>query len=413
MLTCKLSTVSFPLCCTLLIYSNRRLETLGPFGGQSLFLLYFSLLLSPLSPSFSNKHTNTERSTYSIYKHSLCVNTEKQTDVHTHSHTHTHTHTHTKPPSGQGLTLTLKGLCLAPVIATPQAGYVVSISTSTPLCVSWVRVCETTMYGVNSCRHPPHPELTVTWVCVHMPFGLFFCFFLCVNNWETTAVPPTMLREAEQLCLWRCLFVVVGRQEMRSCWGLWLCARRAYRRAGPGREENTNHLLAGLTGFMEMRNSSFSAMYQSKVESVLVTPGTVISPLLSIIYAQSVDYNPPFFIWENSACPHTQDIFHLISLQVTVFEGYIAEHRLLKHLPSASRPPFFIFWKPSRLPFPLCLSTQDLFFPVLHICHPPLVRGSLTAQINVSLQLHTTLLTTSRLPFNTQRSLCRNVPSFN
>ena len=47
---------------------------------------------------------------------------------------------------------------------------------------------------------------------------------------------------------------------------------------------------------MEMRNSSFSAMYQSKVESVLVTPGTVISPLLSIIYAQSVDYNPPFFI---------------------------------------------------------------------------------------------------------------------
>ena len=249
-------------------------------------------------------------------------------------------------------------------------------------------------------------------LCAHA-FWFVFLFFLCVNNWETTAVPPTMLREAEQLCLWRCLFVVVGRQEMRSCWGLWLCARRAYRRAGPGREENTNHLLAGLAGFMEMRNSSFSAMYQSKVESVLVTPGTVISPLLSIIYAQSVDYNPPFFIWENSACPHTQDIFHLISLQVTVFEGYIAEHRLLKHLPSASRPPFFIFWKPSRLPFPLCLSTQDLFFPVLHICHPPLVRGSLTAQINVSLQLHTTLLTTSRLPFNTHRSLCRNVPSFN
>lgn len=79
---------------------------------------------------------------------------------------------------------------------------------------------------------------------------------------------------------------------------------------------------------METRNSSFSAMYQSKVESVVVTPGTVISPLLSIFYAQSVDYNPPF-LSEKTPCPHTQDIFRLISLQVMVFEGCIAEHWLL------------------------------------------------------------------------------------
>lgn len=76
---------------------------------------------------------------------------------------HTCTHTHTKPPSGQGLTLTLKGLCLAPVISTPQAGYVVSISTSLPVCV-YERVCRSTIYGVNSCRHPRHLMLIVTWV---------------------------------------------------------------------------------------------------------------------------------------------------------------------------------------------------------------------------------------------------------
>lgn len=187
----------------------------------------------------------------------------------------THLHIHTKPPSGQGLTLTLKGLCLAPVIATPQAGFVVSISTSTPLCV-YERarvVCETATYGVNSRRHPRHLEPDCRMglcACVHC--GLFFVW--------TTEKQQQFHRQCsgkQNNCAFDgVLFVVVGRQEMRSCWGLWLCARRAYRRAGPGRAENTNHLLAGLAGLMEMRNSSFSAVYQSKVESV-VTPGTAIS----------------------------------------------------------------------------------------------------------------------------------------
>lgn len=32
-------------------------------------------------------------------------------------------------------------------------------------------LCETTMYGVNSCRHPPHPEQIVTWVHVRVHCG--------------------------------------------------------------------------------------------------------------------------------------------------------------------------------------------------------------------------------------------------
>lgn len=87
---------------------------------------------------------------------------------------------------------------------------------------------------------------------------------------------------------WRCLFVVVGRQEMRSCWGRWLCARKAYRRAGPGQEENTNHLLASLTGLMEMRNSSIHAMYQGKVEygytrHYHLTPAFNLSPSFHLL----------------------------------------------------------------------------------------------------------------------------------
>lgn len=114
----------------------------------------------------------------------------------------THLHVHTKPPSGQGLTLTLKGLCLAPVIATPQAGFVVSISTSTPLCV-YERarvVCETANSWSELSQTPKAPRAWLSHGLVCM-CALWFVF--CVNNWETTAVSPTMLREAEQLCLWR------------------------------------------------------------------------------------------------------------------------------------------------------------------------------------------------------------------
>lgn len=163
---------------------------------------------------------------------------------------HTQSCIQTKPPSGQGLTLTLKGLCLATVITAPQAGYVLSIYVSAPVYVCVYACVGNTKYGVNSCRHTQHPVLMLyEFVCKVFEFffsPLFSTFFqicVCANNWKTTTVPPTMLTEAEQLCLWRCLFVV-DRQEMRSCWGLWLCAPEAYREARPGQEENTNRILA-------------------------------------------------------------------------------------------------------------------------------------------------------------------------
>lgn len=138
-------------------------------------------------------------------------------------------------------------------------------------------MCETTMYGVNSCRHPWHLELIVTWVCVRVHCGLFLCEQLRNNRGSTNNAQRS--RTIVPLTAFVCGGGETGNEIMLRA--LAVCARRAYRRAGPGREENTNHLLAGLAGLMEMRNSSFSAMYQSKVESV-VTPGTANSPLLSI-----------------------------------------------------------------------------------------------------------------------------------
>lgn len=90
-------------------------------------------------------------------------------------------HLHTKPPSGQGLTLTLKGLCLAPVIATPQTGYVVSISMSMPLCVYehkcvwihnvWSKLLQTPSAPRADCRMG---------LCVHC--GLLLCEQLRNNS---------------------------------------------------------------------------------------------------------------------------------------------------------------------------------------------------------------------------------------
>lgn len=161
-----------------------------------------------------------------------------------------HTHTHTKPPSGQGLTLTLKVLCLAPVIATSQPGYVVSISTSRVL---WARMCVCER-NHNVCSELLQtPSTPRSWrsrgFCLHVHRG--FCF--CANNWETTAVPPTTLREGENncafdaVCLWWWRHRKWDHAEGSGC----VC-RRAYWRAGPGQEENTNHLLAGLDRFMKV-----------------------------------------------------------------------------------------------------------------------------------------------------------------
>lgn len=79
LLTWKLPAVSFSLCFTLLfpliIYSIRWLETLGPFVDK----LFSSLLSFGLIWSQFFKQTQIQRSTYSIYKHSLFENTERQT----------------------------------------------------------------------------------------------------------------------------------------------------------------------------------------------------------------------------------------------------------------------------------------------------------------------------------------------
>lgn len=77
-------------------------------------------------------------------------------------------HIQTQPPSGQGLTLTLKSLCFATVIATPQAGYAVSTSVCEfyePKCMF---ACINTMHGVHSGKQPQHTDVTVTLVCVYV-----------------------------------------------------------------------------------------------------------------------------------------------------------------------------------------------------------------------------------------------------
>lgn len=236
---CSLSS----LCCSRIspdLSIIKRLKNWNLYFPTSFFFFprFISVMLS-----FSNKH----KSFYSMHKHSSC--TKWKTDGHK-PHVYTHTRTHTKPPSGQGLTLTLKGLCLAPVISTPQAGYVVSISTSLPVCV-YERVCRSTIYGVNSCRHPRHLVLIVTWVRVCVRWDLFL--------WEQLRSSSSSTDNARRIGtiepLTAGLFVVVHRQEMRSCWGLGVCVRGAYGRAGPGQEENTNLLLGGLAGLMEMKGS--------------------------------------------------------------------------------------------------------------------------------------------------------------
>lgn len=125
------------------------------------------------------------------------------------------THLHTKPPSGQGLTLTLKGLCLATVIATPQAGDVVSTSTSMPLCVFFECACNHNVWSEllqtpSACRADCH-------------MGLCACamWFVYVRTTERQWQFHQLSSETQNNCaFWRRLFVVVGRQEMRSCWGI-------------------------------------------------------------------------------------------------------------------------------------------------------------------------------------------------
>lgn len=144
-------------------------------------------------------------------------------------------HIQTETPSGRGLTLTLKGLCLTTVIATPQARHAACASVPASLC-DGVFVCELSQ-TLSRDRH----------------MGLFMC--------EQQRFDPQSSGKQNNcafhvVCLWRW-----GRQEMRSCWGPWLCVHGAYHKAGPDRELNMNRLLAGPTELMEMRNSSFSVSW--------------------------------------------------------------------------------------------------------------------------------------------------------
>lgn len=96
--TGKLPEVLFsffpPLCRTLLfpqlIYSIRRLETQGPFGGRILFItpLFHSHFISVFSEFF--KQTQKYGEEYSAYTNIVCV--QKWEDRHTDTHTHTRTH---------------------------------------------------------------------------------------------------------------------------------------------------------------------------------------------------------------------------------------------------------------------------------------------------------------------------------
>ena len=159
----------------------------------------------------------------------------------TDRHTRTHLHTHKAPFRTRAYT-DIKGPLFSPSYRYSTGGLCCEhIYVYTAVCFMSTSVCvwNHNMWSELS-QTPSAPRADC-----HM--GLCACalwFVFCATDWETTAVPPTMLREAEQLCLWRRLFVVVGRQEMRSCWGLWLCAGGwtglgwwARRRGAEGREK--------------------------------------------------------------------------------------------------------------------------------------------------------------------------------
>lgn len=71
------------------------------------------------------------------------------------------------PPPGRGLTMTLKGLCLATVIATPQARVALRAHLRSVVHPGVFDVCSAA--DVNSCRHPWSTGLS------HGCF--FFCLF--------------------------------------------------------------------------------------------------------------------------------------------------------------------------------------------------------------------------------------------
>lgn len=205
--------------------------------------------------------------------------------------THTLKNAHKAPFRTRAYT-DIKGPLFSPSYRYSTGGlWCVHIYVSTTACL-WVVLWETTMYSVNSCRHPRYSELIVTWVCVRVHCGLFLLERLWNNSTSTNNAQRS--RTIVPLTAFVCGGGETGNEIM-----LRAPAVRTQGLAGPGQEENTNHLLGGFAGLMEMRNGLFRVMYQSEVEST-VTPGTAISFLLSIFHSSSHSHEPSLNV---TKCP--------------------------------------------------------------------------------------------------------------
>lgn len=166
-------------------------------------------LIEVLLLSFSHNY-ETQRDAYSRYANMVC------------RHGDMHFHIHTKPPFRTRAYTDIKGPLFSPSYRYSTGGF----------CCEHIYVCDTVCLWARGCVKPQYTGWTLADTLGWLSHG---CVCVCARalwfvsvwtNWVTTAAPATMLREAEQLCLWRRLFVVVvgGRQEMRSC-SLAVCVR--------------------------------------------------------------------------------------------------------------------------------------------------------------------------------------------
>lgn len=275
------------------------------------------------------------------------------------------------------------------------------------------------LYGMNSCRHPQHPELTVTWVSVHVHCGLFMCEQLrnssSTNNAQRsrTIVPLTA-------------FVCGGGETGNEITlrALAVCAQSLSKsRARPGGEYQS--LISQPWGAYGNEETVDSVQcIKARWNLLWLQPDTAISPhLLPLPHTHLILTFLTKYYCETAhtkvMADHYYSKTHLSSYLRNLPCHYTPSYRiwrlhrghraercywLPKHLPSPS-PPLFSFWKLSKLP-PL---TQDLACLLLHICHPTM--GLLQHQ-SMLLSDYATSQATSQLPFITRSSLGGNLPSF-
>lgn len=130
--------------------------------------LFRSHFISVFSKFF--KQTHKYREVQTVYTNIVHVQTQKDRPTRTHNYTYTH-----KAPFRTRAYTDIKGSLFSPSYRySTDALCCEHIYVYVTVCFMSASVCETTMYGVNSCRHPWHLELVVTWVCVHVHCGLFF-----------------------------------------------------------------------------------------------------------------------------------------------------------------------------------------------------------------------------------------------